>query len=625
MRLKKYLLAAAFCFIPVFATWAGTVSLPQTGQTSCWDPSGSTTNAVSCTGTGQDGDKRAGVAWPSPRFTNNGDGTVTDNLTGLVWLKNANCFGNVTWDKALTGANNLTSVGNVCGLNDGSHAGDWRVPNIEEILSLPNYQQSDVAAWLNSQGFTSVQSNYYWSSSTSANTTWAAWLVYIVDGSSIWYTALGKGYSLPLWPVRSGQAAYNNANVPQTGQTGCWNLSGQVQQCGSGTASDGTLLSAEDGALQKGTPWPATRFTNNGNGTMTDNLTGLVWLKNGNCLLCEPWNVCLTNANSLANGQCNLTDGSRAGDWRLPNIRELRSLINRGQPNFTNWLTSLGFNMQESCYWASSTTHATKPDEVWYIRDDGNINTSSKGGFCALPVRDGQVSNSVTLAISKSGTGLGTVTSSDGKINCGSTCSASYNQSIATTLTATASSGSTFVGWSGGTCSGTGTCTLNSSNGVTVTAAFTSSGASDYDNASAAIRAFYNQYPTYFGTASGGVATGTYNGGTYYVQWYTNGTGILAWTDGYIWFWSGSQLYDSWISWKTSSDLANASAAIRAFYNQYPTYFGTASGGVATGTYNGGTYYVQWYTNGTGILAWTDGYIWFWSGSQWYDTWTSWK
>ena len=36
---------------------------------------------------------KKGVAWPNPRFTDNGNGTVTDNLTGLIWLKNANCFG----------------------------------------------------------------------------------------------------------------------------------------------------------------------------------------------------------------------------------------------------------------------------------------------------------------------------------------------------------------------------------------------------------------------------------------------------------------------------------------------------------------------------------------------------
>ena len=54
--------------------------VPKSGQTS--------SNA-----TGDDGDLQRGVAWPDPRFTDNGDGTVTDNLTGLIWLKNANCFG----------------------------------------------------------------------------------------------------------------------------------------------------------------------------------------------------------------------------------------------------------------------------------------------------------------------------------------------------------------------------------------------------------------------------------------------------------------------------------------------------------------------------------------------------
>jgi hypothetical protein len=41
---------------------------------------------------GDDGDIKAGVPFPSPRFTDNGDGTVTDHLTGLIWLKNAYCF-----------------------------------------------------------------------------------------------------------------------------------------------------------------------------------------------------------------------------------------------------------------------------------------------------------------------------------------------------------------------------------------------------------------------------------------------------------------------------------------------------------------------------------------------------
>jgi len=74
-----------------------THGLPATGQTGCWDSSG---GSITCADTGQDGDIQAGVALPDPRFTDNGDGTVTDNLTGLIWLINANCFGEQTWTQA---------------------------------------------------------------------------------------------------------------------------------------------------------------------------------------------------------------------------------------------------------------------------------------------------------------------------------------------------------------------------------------------------------------------------------------------------------------------------------------------------------------------------------------------
>jgi len=60
--------------------FAGTVNLPKTGQTKCYDTSGV---EISCPGTGQDGANQAGVAPPSPRFQVNGD-CVTDNLTGLM-------------------------------------------------------------------------------------------------------------------------------------------------------------------------------------------------------------------------------------------------------------------------------------------------------------------------------------------------------------------------------------------------------------------------------------------------------------------------------------------------------------------------------------------------------------
>ena len=63
-----------------------------------------------------------------------------------------------------------------------------------------------------------------------------------------------------------------------------------------------------------------------------------------------------------------------------------------------------------------------------------------------------------TLTVAKSGTGAGTVTSSPAGINCGATCSANFNNGSSVTLTASPATGSSFAGWSGGGCSGTGTC-----------------------------------------------------------------------------------------------------------------------------------------------------------------------
>jgi hypothetical protein len=76
------------------------------------------------------------------------------------------------------------------------------------------------------------------------------------------------------------------------------------------------------------------------------------------------------------------------------------------------------------------------------------------------------------LTVTKPGTGTGTVTGSDGLINCGSTCSVNYESGTSVALAASATSGSVFSGWSGGGCSGTGTCTVTMAAATTVTASF---------------------------------------------------------------------------------------------------------------------------------------------------------
>src|SRR5260370_16773976 len=62
------------------------------------------------------------------------------------------------------------------------------------------------------------------------------------------------------------------------------------------------------------------------------------------------------------------------------------------------------------------------------------------------------------LTVTENGTGSGTVTSNPAGINCGATCTASYNSGTVVTLTAAPAGGSPFAGWRGGACSGTGSC-----------------------------------------------------------------------------------------------------------------------------------------------------------------------
>jgi uncharacterized protein DUF1566 len=119
---------------PAFADKKPPAPVPVTGQTECFGVPGNVINCHGNNGIGQDGDIQAGVPFPSPRYVDNRNGTVTDRLTGLIWLRDANCFGGVRQDLALALANNLAS--GQCDLIDHSKAGDWRLPNIKELQSL---------------------------------------------------------------------------------------------------------------------------------------------------------------------------------------------------------------------------------------------------------------------------------------------------------------------------------------------------------------------------------------------------------------------------------------------------------------------------------------------------------
>ena len=187
-----------------------TVALvPQTGQTTSYD-----TNIPQR----DDGALQKGVVLPTPRFTDNSNGTITDNLTRLIWLKNANCP-NATRNPQ-TALNDVVSLnsagtmnGNSCGdtSNAGSHQTDWRLPNIRELFSLVDFaffnpaisnaagtgQGSGSDPFSNFQGPDQPFAGY-WSSTTDAGDSNIAWFVDFFDGPVVGRNKVGLRFVLAV-------------------------------------------------------------------------------------------------------------------------------------------------------------------------------------------------------------------------------------------------------------------------------------------------------------------------------------------------------------------------------------------------------------------------------------------
>lgn len=114
-----------------------------------------------------DGYYKKGYPLTPPRFTDNDDGTITDNATGLMWAKDGNAAGGnngnpITWPNALTYAHDLTFA---------EHS-DWRLPNINELLSIADYVESYPII---DPIFTNTDTSLHWSSTTYKAYTANAW------------------------------------------------------------------------------------------------------------------------------------------------------------------------------------------------------------------------------------------------------------------------------------------------------------------------------------------------------------------------------------------------------------------------------------------------------------------
>jgi hypothetical protein len=158
----------------------------------------------------------------SDRFADCGNGTVTDQVTGLIWLKAATCLGATNYAAANALAASLGAGTNPsCNLTDGSSPGDWRLPTLEatspfqladatgEFASIfapscPSPFLLDTAGtgcWGEGDPFTGVLAVNYWSATTSAAAPSFGWDVRLNVGD-VFTDAKTEPYF--LWPVRDG-------------------------------------------------------------------------------------------------------------------------------------------------------------------------------------------------------------------------------------------------------------------------------------------------------------------------------------------------------------------------------------------------------------------------------------
>lgn len=401
------LLNAATVFPPPIFT--ATIGVAKTGQSLCYNASGS----IPCTGTGQDGDIQAGVAWPNPRFTENATGTppfvvldrtVTDNMTGLIWSKDANPANTefYNWDAALDQIKILNSK-NYLGYHD------WRMPNRNELASLLDTSQVGpflphghpfvnvmALAWREGSVFGSpTRADYYWSSTSVAGYENSAHQISFADGniSRDWKGRTSELRTLFLWPVRGGRSGQaGSLIIYKTGQTTCYDSDGKIIVCAG---------SGQDGAIQAGAPLPSRRFYLNGtppfmlDGTITDTATGLIWSRNANpASASKTWQEALDYIKTL-----NSSNYLGAHDWRLPNINELNSLVDITQSKLALPVKNPFTNVNSKYYWSSSPSRLLFPDSktlsgawVMYYGNHGEVsNRGTSDVSYVWPVRGGPI------------------------------------------------------------------------------------------------------------------------------------------------------------------------------------------------------------------------------------------
>jgi hypothetical protein len=245
---------------------------------------------------------------------------------------------------------------------------DWRLPNRRELFSLVGHGRINPALDEN-HPFHNVFPGYYWTSTTCARTPDQAWYIHL--GGARVHKGMKHGSYL-LWPV--GGSGDHGRCLLRTGQKLCYDETGRSTGCeGSG----------QDGEMWQGADFPVRRFEARDE-AVYDNMTGLTWSENADLASgAVDWSDALKTAAIL-----NEKKSGGFADWRLPNIRELESLVDMGAHS-PALCQGHPFENVWPFYW-SSTTSVYETSYAWalYTRDGYvGVGQKSQAGFHVWAVR----------------------------------------------------------------------------------------------------------------------------------------------------------------------------------------------------------------------------------------------
>lgn len=267
----------------------GLYVIVDTGQTTCYNnTSVIAAPAVGRPFYGQD----AQFSGNQAAYTNNGDGTITDLNTGLMWVQ-------ARGEQSLW----ATAVSNAVNCRVGGYS-DWRAPTIKELYSLVKSTGANGTSMTNSAGYLPyIDTNYFGFSYGGSSTNIGSRIIDAQDWSANYYVST----------VMGSQAAAFGYNFTD----------GRIK--GYPPTSENYIR------YVRGNPdYGINKFVNNGDGTISDKATRLMWARNDS-------GSSLSWSNALAWAQAqNASNYLGYDDWRLPNAKELQSIVDYTRsPNTT--------------------------------------------------------------------------------------------------------------------------------------------------------------------------------------------------------------------------------------------------------------------------------------------------